>query len=225
MSNPASALVLDLVFQLQTRGIPPADVLRFEPVQQDKEEMSSPDKLNLEVARLLRKLDSVSVNSGLETAIGRPRRFPLGILENPPATCITEGSFALRYPMMSPLPEVEVENTDVSAALNDALSHATSHDWDGYGAQPFNTQSSQYAARFLQVQPIGVPLPEISVDPDGEVCFEWYKAPNQVFSVSFGPTGRLTYAGLFEGNDTHGTEVFEDEIPEPVLESIRRILS
>jgi hypothetical protein len=74
------------------------------------------------------------------------------------------------------------------------------------------------------VLPFGIPEPEVSAEPDGEITFEWFAGPAQVFSVSVGPGNELNYAGLFGAGRTYGTEVFHDEVPEVVLSHIKRVV-
>ncbi len=111
------------------------------------------------------------------------------------------------------------------SALHEACMDSARENWDGYGAKHINGESSVLAIRFLKMLPATIPIPEISIDPDGEVSFEWYKEPRRIFSVSVGAHNDLSYAGLFGVNDTHGTEYFGDEIPTPILENLRRFLS
>jgi len=97
--------------------------------------------------------------------------------------------------------------------------------WDGYDALPVNGNSLLRAYEFLQVLPLSLPLPDIEVDPDGEVSFDWYNDSGGVFSVSIGETGRLAFAGLFGRSEVHGVEYFYDEIPTPILVYLQQLLS
>ena len=74
--------------------------------------------------------------------------------------------------------------------------------WDGYGARAIDELSYQKAVRFALSLPSSIPTPEVHVDPDGEVTFEWYEGPRRVFSVSIGSNYELSYAGLFGANKT-----------------------
>lgn len=110
-----------------------------------------------------------------------------------------------------------------SMELEEVASEATGPNWDGYGAQPIDRRAVQQAERFLSALPTTTPVPEISVDPDGEVAISWNLDSNWVFSVSVGPSGRLSYAGLFGTSKAYGTEWFFDEIPEAILDNIARL--
>jgi len=108
-------------------------------------------------------------------------------------------------------------------ALKDTINEFLTDNWDGYGAKALQISSLANADRFLNILPTTTNLPEVSVDPDGEIVLEWYKAPRQVFSMSVGTNGELVYAGLFGSNKANGTEYFEDEIPKAILDNLKRV--
>ena len=107
--------------------------------------------------------------------------------------------------------------------LYETVEACCSADWDGYGAAPVAFETYRNAEQFVHALPNGMPQPQVSIDPDGEISFEWYAAPNRVFSVSVGPDNELAYAGLFGASRTYGTEVFFDEVPEVILQNIKRL--
>jgi hypothetical protein len=110
-------------------------------------------------------------------------------------------------------------------ALNDTRIECSINDWDGYGARALQSNSFVEAYHFLRLLPTNTPLPEVSLDPDGDIVFEWYRAPRQVFSISVGINGELVYAGLFGSNKANGTEFFEDEVPKTILDNLARVYS
>lgn len=98
--------------------------------------------------------------------------------------------------------------------------------WDGYAAASASYDSYLRAKRFIEVLPANLPAPEVAVDPDGEVSLEWYCPMGRVFSVSIGANDGLTYAGKFSpSRKTHGTEVFTSQIPQLILDNIRRLMA
>lgn len=107
--------------------------------------------------------------------------------------------------------------------LYEVLQECGRSNWDGYGAQPISFETYEKAKRFITALPWGIPVPEISAEPDGEVTFEWYASPTQVLSVSVGPNNELTYAALFGASRAYGTEVFHNEIPDLILGHIKRV--
>jgi len=109
--------------------------------------------------------------------------------------------------------------------LADAASEASIANWDGYGAKAVDPLAYREAERFLAALPTTTPVPDVSVDPDGEVSISWNTEADWVFSVSIGGTGRLTYAGLFGTGKAHGTEWFITHIPAAVLGGITRVFA
>jgi len=105
-----------------------------------------------------------------------------------------------------------------------AREEASSPNWDGYGALPMNAQSFQQALTFLRALPTTTPTPSVSVDPDGEVDLLWHETPTRTLSVSIGPKGRLTYAAMLGGAQSYGTEWLANEIPQPILNNLSRVL-
>lgn len=110
-------------------------------------------------------------------------------------------------------------------SLAEALESLAVDNWDGYGAKAVDTDSCLKAIQFSRLLPMDIPVPEIEIDTDGEVRFEWYRNPRQVLSVAVGGDGGLAYAGLFGASRIHGTEYFSDELPNTILDSIRRVCS
>lgn len=109
--------------------------------------------------------------------------------------------------------------------LDKATEECSADNWDAYGAKAIDETSYGNAIHFSWLLPPNIPVPEIYIDPDGEVNFEWYAGPRQVFSVSIGSNNELAYAGLFGANKTHGAEYLDDELPGTILDNIRRVFS
>lgn len=112
-----------------------------------------------------------------------------------------------------------------SDALEDTIHECLTDDWDGYGARALQQGSLDDADRFLSLLPTTTRLPEVSVDPDGEVSLEWYLGPRRVFSVSVGTNGELVYAGLFGASKASGVESFQDEVPKTIVDNLARVYS
>jgi hypothetical protein len=95
--------------------------------------------------------------------------------------------------------------------------------WDGYSAQPVTQDTLRNAYIFLEALPLGVPVPSVAAEPDGELAFEWHLSARRTLSVSVTPDGDLHYAGLFGPNRVYGTEAFFGRIPETILNLVRRV--
>ena len=81
------------------------------------------------------------------------------------------------------------------------------------------------AQRFLFALPSPIPAPELSIDCDGEVVFDWHSRDGKkMMTIALGFDGRLSYAARFSGQDKDfGLKRFEDEIPKIVIELVRRV--
>ena len=106
--------------------------------------------------------------------------------------------------------------------MDEVRREAASANWDGYGGQPLDPRAYGHAVRFLTALPPTTPVPTVGADPDGEVEIGWSFGQRSVFSVSIGPSGRLTYAGLFGMSKSYGTEWLGAEIPRAILENLAR---
>lgn len=95
--------------------------------------------------------------------------------------------------------------------------------WDGYDAKAINDDSYKNAFKFALSLPSNLPIPEIYVEPDGEVAFEWYEDKRKVFSISIGSKNQLAYAGLYGASKTYGVEYFYDDVPDVILSNIYRL--
>ena len=110
-------------------------------------------------------------------------------------------------------------------ALYEVYQECSSENWDGYRAQAVSESDFKNAIRFLDTLPTVMPRPEISVDPDGEFAFEWYRSPESILTVSIGHFGRLSFAARIGRKRAHGTDYFADELPAVISENLERLYS
>lgn len=96
-------------------------------------------------------------------------------------------------------------------------------DWDGFGALPVTEDTLRNAYLFLESLPWGFPAPSVGAESDGQLTFEWHRGPWRTLSISVTPDGDLHYAALVGPNRIYGTEAFFGEVPEAILDIVRRI--
>ncbi len=117
----------------------------------------------------------------------------------------------------------------VESVLRDELAKAWSEcqeaDWDGHDALPVSHHALRNMYAFLEALPLGFPRPSIGGDPHGHLSVEWYRSTRRVLSVGVSPDDVLHYAALLGSNRTSGTETFFGEIPESILNLVRRVYS
>ena len=69
--------------------------------------------------------------------------------------------------------------------------------WDGYGARPIADKTIENALELaISLCGKGLPIPEFTPEPDGEIALEWYGDDNSVVSVSVAPSGQIAYAAV-----------------------------
>ena len=107
--------------------------------------------------------------------------------------------------------------------ISRALALASRDDWDGYQAVAADVSAFSYALNFINQLPLNYPLPEVAIDSDGEIAFEWDYEPRRIFSIRIGRDGWLNYAGLIGYSSFHGAEFMRDSIPPEILNGIDRV--
>jgi hypothetical protein len=104
-------------------------------------------------------------------------------------------------------------------AFNDLPALADEIGWDRI--QPSLMVRAQ---RFLLALPGGVPAPELSLDDEGEICFDWRGPHGALLSVSLREDGRLAYASRISALDKdHGTKKFDEAIPKRIVELVQEV--
>ncbi len=121
---------------------------------------------------------------------------------------------------------IAVQGTSETAIreLRRLQTSASKLNWDGYGSLPLDARSIEHAVKFLHALPTTAPTPDVSADPDGEVDLMWFVDPRRTLSVSVGRGGRLVYAALLGDTESYGTEWLANEIPQPILYNLSRVL-
>jgi hypothetical protein len=106
--------------------------------------------------------------------------------------------------------------------LIDAYTEAAHDGWDGYGARSVEPTAIFNASMFIDSLPSNIPMPDVSIDPDGEISFDWSYGPRRQFSISLGARNVMSYAGLFGSDKVAGSEQFQGIIPRTLLYYIQR---
>jgi len=66
-----------------------------------------------------------------------------------------------------------------------------------------------------------VPAPEVTIDPQGDVNFEWW-SPGRVFEVALSEDGTMICAGLFDDERLVETVTLGDTLPAFMVPAILR---
>ena len=98
-------------------------------------------------------------------------------------------------------------------ALDEAFRECSEANWDGYGADPANELSVEWAGYVLESLPADTPAPDIAFDPHGDVLLEWQSANGGLMSVGIGTAGEVRFAIRTPTTKLTGIEVFTDGVP------------
>lgn len=116
------------------------------------------------------------------------------------------------------------ENRYVALQQLEARSREASVDnWDGEGAKKIKKGSYCLVQMIIGNMPRDGKVPEVSVDPDGEVALEWYSGKGRRVSLSVSDKGRMAFAWIIGGERGYGAAQISDEVPETVGGFIRRV--
>lgn len=116
------------------------------------------------------------------------------------------------------------EATKLLESLYDVYRDRREPNWDGYDAEPIREGVYFEAMKLVERFPVGIPLPEIIAEPNGNIGFEWYKDPHHLFVASVGGNNTIRYAGIFgKGSESFGSENFGETIPHTIMRNINRV--
>lgn len=82
-----------------------------------------------------------------------------------------------------------------------------------------------WAEAFIDGALATAPEPDIAVDSDGDVLFEWLYGPRDVLTVSVGPAGVINFASLTGSSRFHGVTRIGDQLAGPLLTCLDQIKS
>lgn len=78
----------------------------------------------------------------------------------------------------------------------------------------------QWALLLAQSFPPNIPVPDVAIDPDGEIALSWIPTRTRMFSISVGDSDRVAYAWLDGSDHGHGVFRFTGVMPGPLLQQL-----
>lgn len=106
--------------------------------------------------------------------------------------------------------------------IQELAEECSSAGWDGYDGCPVSSRTANLANDFIRALSSGLPLPDISAEPDGEIALEWIASRSKVFSISLGETNRISYAWIDGGDHGHAVAIFDGQkVPRKIVEGIQ----
>lgn len=79
------------------------------------------------------------------------------------------------------------------------------------------------ALALLDALPLWVTAPEVALEPDGQIGFDWVLGRRRMLSLNVGRNGMLGYSSLLGMESSYGRTPFAGELPERVLALLRLV--
>ncbi len=110
--------------------------------------------------------------------------------------------------------------------LREVVEECGKPEWGGEGTEAVAAATWVRAQQFIRAIPDDLPMPEMGVDPDGEIAFDWALDRVRSFSVSIDEGERLACAWL-DGTDRGHfvASMVGGMIPQRVIDEIYKLAS
>lgn len=116
-----------------------------------------------------------------------------------------------------PVPGFDADRSALLQTVDEMCRRCSQLGWDHADAESISPQTRAIARRLLELLPSDVPLPVVSPEPDGQINFEWYRAPRRLLTTSISNTGTLYWAALIDSEDPRGSCQFSEQFPPTLL--------
>lgn len=81
------------------------------------------------------------------------------------------------------------------------------------------------AQRLLLVLPGDFPPPELDVDNEGDILFDWHGSGSRMFTLSLAGDGRFSFAArLSPTRSRNGNDQFIESIPQEIADLVRNVI-
>lgn len=80
------------------------------------------------------------------------------------------------------------------------------------------------AKRMLLVLPVDIPSPELDVDSDGDILFDWYGSGSRMLTLALREDGQINFAArLSPTRSRNGNDLFIDSVPQEIISLVRSV--
>ena len=122
------------------------------------------------------------------------------------------------------LDDLKRYRADFLACLNDIEDIYMTIGEAGLDDTRLSDASYRFGKAFIEALPSTAPAPEVTVDADGELVFDWFAGDGRMVSVCVRGNGRLAYAARFGGSRvTHGTILMGAAVPQEIMAAINSL--
>ena len=118
----------------------------------------------------------------------------------------------------------EINRADLLHKLSQVVLEAYEDGWDGYNALKIRPNSIGYSLQFISLLPPNFLNPDVAIDADGEVAFEWGRHPRETISLRIGASGGIKYASLLGYTPKYGTIYLSYKVPEDLTGEISKFI-
>jgi len=108
---------------------------------------------------------------------------------------------------------LDASRFEARRALLERFNEANQDNWDGYGAAPASIEILLQAWALLGTLPVDLPVPDVSIHPDGEVALEWLGANRSILTAAVGDDGWIKWAAIIGGERLYGRVPYADSLP------------
>ncbi|MDP2957933.1 MAG: hypothetical protein Q8N53_16010 [Longimicrobiales bacterium] len=88
---------------------------------------------------------------------------------------------------------------------------------------PLDPRAFARVRDLLDSLPHAFPVPEVGLDPDGEIALDWIRPDHTMVSLSLGGEGDVSYAGLFRDGTARGMLRLGMGFPSSLTTLLRRL--
>jgi|SRR5579863_2646847 hypothetical protein len=118
-------------------------------------------------------------------------------------------------------PRMEILVSEIQEIMAESAREA------GGGVMPVDLLGAAVAAlSFAYTLPRSLPNPEVALDADGDITFDWLGSSGKMFSVAVSRTGRIAYAGRFgDKSKIHGIDQLSASCPQEIIRGVARAIA
>lgn len=112
---------------------------------------------------------------------------------------------------------------DVSQALKEAVAEHNAPGWSEAQGSCVMVATVEHAECFIRALPPEVASPEVGVDANARLVFEWYGDKSNAVAVSIDESAMIYFAAVVDGQARHSRSFFCGEIPAALLSMIEEV--